>query len=147
MGLTMNDHATVHERDSITIASSTLQQSVPLGDVKRTILAGHSLFAGLPAAALEGLAGYARLEHAARGAIIFSKGDPGTGLMAVVAGAVKISVHSPEGGELVLNVIHPGEVFGEIALLDGRARSANAVAMSDSLLLTLERREFVPFVK
>jgi CRP-like cAMP-binding protein len=47
----------------------------------------------------------------------------------------------------VLNVIRSGEVFGEIALLDGRARTANATAMSDCELIVIERREFIPFLR
>jgi CRP-like cAMP-binding protein len=47
----------------------------------------------------------------------------------------------------VLNIIRPGEVFGEIALLDGRARTANATAMSDCELIVIERREFIPFLR
>jgi CRP-like cAMP-binding protein len=47
----------------------------------------------------------------------------------------------------VLNIIRPGEVFGEIALLDGRARTANAAAMSDCELIVIERREFIPFLR
>src|SRR5262249_10947893 len=45
-----------------------------------------------------------------------------------------------------LNVIHGGEIFGEIALLDGGVRTADAIAMSDCDLLIIERRDFIPFV-
>ena len=61
--------------------------------------------------------------------VIFEKGHPGHGMMAVVRGRVKIRAPSPGGKEVVLNVIEPGDVFGEIALLDGKERSADAVAM------------------
>ena len=47
----------------------------------------------------------------------------------------------------MLNTIRPGEVFGEIALLDGRERTANATAMSDCELIVIERREFIPFLR
>jgi len=56
-------------------------------------------------------------------------------------------VPSAEGKEAVLNVIHAGSVFGEIALLDGQPRTADAVAMEDCDLLVLERREFVPMLR
>lgn len=115
--------------------------------VKRNILARHALFSALCPADIDRLAGYARLERYARNQCIFSKGDPGSGLMAVVAGAVRISTPSADGKEIVLNVIQPGEVFGEIALLDGRDRTANAVASQECDILSLERREFVPFLR
>lgn len=67
--------------------------------------------------------------------------------MAVLSGRVKICVTAPNGRETVLNVIHEGEIFGEIALLDGRPRTADAVAMSDCQLMIIERRDFVPFVR
>jgi CRP-like cAMP-binding protein len=62
-------------------------------------------------------------------------------------GQVRISVTSAEGKEIVLNIVRPGEVFGEIALLDGRPRSADAVTMTDCDVLVLDRREFIPFIK
>jgi len=82
-----------------------------------------------------------------KGATIFEKGDAGVGLIGVVSGSVKISVTSTDGRDIVLNIIRPGEVFGEIALLDGRARTANAAAMSDCELIVIERREFIPFLR
>jgi CRP/FNR family transcriptional regulator, cyclic AMP receptor protein len=64
----------------------------------------------------------------------------------VLAGQVRISSPSPDGREIVLNMINAGEVFGEIALLDGKDRTADAVAQTDCELLVIERRSFVPFL-
>jgi CRP-like cAMP-binding protein len=82
-----------------------------------------------------------------KGATIFSKGDAGTGLLGVLSGAVKVSIASAEGKDIVLNVFHEGEIFGEIALLDGRPRTADATAMSNCDLAVIERRDFVPFLQ
>ena len=81
-----------------------------------------------------------------RGQTIFQKDDAGSAMMAVLGGRVRISTVSAEGKEVTLNVISPGEVFGEIALLDGKPRSADATAVEDTTLLVLERRDFLPFV-
>ncbi len=54
---------------------------------------------------------------------------------------------SLDGKEIVLNIMHPGEIFGEIALLDGEERSADAVAMNDCELLVLNRRDFIPILE
>src|SRR5262249_24324970 len=81
-----------------------------------------------------------------RGATIFAKGDPGTGLMAVASGAVKLGVVAADGREAVFNIVRPGEIFGEIALLDGRPRTADATAISDCDLLVMDRRDFVSCV-
>jgi CRP-like cAMP-binding protein len=67
--------------------------------------------------------------------------------MAVVSGSVRICVTAPSGRETVLNVNHKGEIFGEIALLDGHPRTADAVAISDCELMVIERRDFIPFVR
>jgi CRP/FNR family transcriptional regulator, cyclic AMP receptor protein len=81
-----------------------------------------------------------------RGAIIFAKGDAGTELIAVLRGRVRISVPAPGGRKAVLNVVQAGEIFGEIALLDGRPRTADATAISDCDLMVIKRRDFVPFI-
>jgi CRP-like cAMP-binding protein len=54
---------------------------------------------------------------------------------------------SAEGKEIVLNIMNPGDLFGEIALLDGGERSADAVAMTDCELLVLNRRDFMPILE
>jgi CRP-like cAMP-binding protein len=66
--------------------------------------------------------------------------------MGVLAGAIKVSVASAEGKDIVLNIFREGDIFGEIALLDGRPRTADAVAMVPSELIVIERRDFVPFL-
>jgi CRP/FNR family transcriptional regulator, cyclic AMP receptor protein len=111
------------------------------------LLRNHFLFRDLPPAVLEHLGSYMKTRKVRRGVTIFSKGDPGTGLMGVLSGAVKVSIASSEGKDIVLNIFHEGEVFGEIALLDGQPRTADATAMSDCELAIIERRDFVPFLK
>jgi len=113
---------------------------------KLSLLRRHPLFRGLPPGVIEHLGSYMKTRRVARGTSIFAKGDPGTGLMGVLAGAVKVSVASADGKDIVLNVFREGDIFGEIALLDGRPRTADATAMSDSELIVIERRDFVPFL-
>jgi CRP/FNR family cyclic AMP-dependent transcriptional regulator len=114
---------------------------------KLALLRNHSLFRDLPAPVLEHLGSYMKMRKARKGAAIFSKGDPGSGLLGVLSGAVKVSIASAEGKDIVLNIFREGEVFGEIALLDGRPRTADATAMSDCELIVIERRDFVPFLQ
>jgi CRP/FNR family transcriptional regulator, cyclic AMP receptor protein len=68
-------------------------------------------------------------------------------MMAVLRGSVKISSLSPDGKEIVFNNVHPGEIFGEIAMLDGEERTAIATAMEDCELLVLNRRDFMPLLE
>src|SRR6266852_2819674 len=95
----------------------------------RNPLESHFLLRSLDPAERRGIMGYARNRRFATGETIFLKGSAGTGMMAVIAGQVRISAPSREGKEIVLNVIRPGEVFGEIALLDGGERTADATAL------------------
>src|SRR5262245_42667510 len=87
--------------------------------VKLALLRNQPLFGDLPPAVIEHLGSYMKTRKVARGATIFAKGDAGTGLMGVLAGSVKVSVASTEGKDIVLNIFREGEIFGEIALLDG----------------------------
>jgi CRP/FNR family transcriptional regulator, cyclic AMP receptor protein len=112
-----------------------------------SLLRNHPLFCELTPSMLERISTYIKKRSVAKGATIFEKGDDGLGLIGVVSGSVKITVTSADGRDIVLNIIRPGEVFGEIALLDGRARTANATAMSDCELIVIERREFIPFLR
>ena len=114
---------------------------------KRTILGAHEFFRGLPAHVIDRLAAHARTAEYACGKPIFAKGDPGYGLLAVFAGLVKISVQSADGREIVLNLIGPNEVFGEIALLDGEPRTASATAITRCHLLVLDRRDVLPLLE
>jgi CRP-like cAMP-binding protein len=110
-------------------------------------LRNHPLFREFPPSVIEHFGTYMTRRSVRRGATIFAKGDPGTGLMAVLWGSVKISVPTADGREAVLNIINPGEIFGEIALLDGRSRTADAVAMDDCELMVIDRRDFIPFLR
>ncbi len=114
---------------------------------KLSVLRKHPYFADLQPDAFEQLCRYAKHTTLKRGTPIFSKGDPPTSLFAVISGTVKISISSPDGRNAILNLIGPGEIFGEIALLDGQLRSADATANTNCELFTIDRREFVPFVR
>ena len=74
-------------------------------------------------------------------------GDPGGSMMAVLAGTVRISMPTVKGKEVILADLRPGQLFGEIALLDGKPRSANATALTKCDLLVLERRNVIPFLE
>lgn len=114
---------------------------------KVSLLSAHWLLRHLSQSELEGLARHARIERYAPNAVIFWKGDPGTSMMVVVSGSVRIRSFSAQGREVVLNIINPGEVLGEIALLDGKERTADAIAMGPVELLVLARRDFLPFLE
>lgn len=113
----------------------------------RAALLGRTpLLRRLPPEALTRLAGFAHLRPMARGETLFRRGDPGTGLLVVVKGRIRIAVPSAEGRDGVLNLVRAGEVVGEIALLDGHPRTADAVADTDGEVMLLERRDLLPLL-
>ena len=80
------------------------------------------------------------------GKIIFHKDEPGSTLQIIAAGSVKIYIPSQGGEEAPLAVLQAGDFFGELALLDGGQRTASAMALSRTAILTLERDDFVKFI-
>src|SRR5207253_2751740 len=95
---------------------------------KLSVLRKHPYFTDLDPGAFEQLCRYAKHATLKRGTPIFAKGDPPTSLFAVISGTVKISISSPDGRNAILNLIGPGEIFGEMAPLSGQVRSADATA-------------------
>jgi CRP-like cAMP-binding protein len=81
------------------------------------------------------------------GAIVFSKGDRGDALYAVASGQVRISAGIADGREVYFNLMEAGEAFGEIALLDGRRRTATATATMRSELIVLAREPFLALLQ
>ena len=118
----------------------------PTEDARR-LLANCFLFQGLGAEERNELVTRAHIRRFAAGDTIFRMGSPGSSMMAVLSGDVRISISSPEGKELLLAILNPGEVFGEIALLDGKERSADATAMTACSLAVLERRDVLSFLE
>jgi CRP/FNR family transcriptional regulator, cyclic AMP receptor protein len=99
-------------------------------DVKRAALLASPLFAAMRPEELDGILKLAVEQQVGRGKVIFQKGDTGSSMMAVLQGRVRVSAISAEGKEVTLNVINPGEIFGELALLDGKPRSADATTLA-----------------
>ena len=107
----------------------------------------HEIFSDLDNDALEQLGRYAKHTVLKRGATIFSKGDAGNSLYAVISGTVKISISSPDGRNAILNLVGPGETFGEMSVLDGQTRSADATANTNCEIYVIDRRDFLPFMR
>ncbi len=105
-------------------------------------LASIPFFSGLGADALERVAAGMRSRRFRRGEVIFHLGDPGDALFIIVAGEVKISLPSESGDEAILVRLQQGDVFGELALLDGAPRSATATALGVVEAVVLPRARF-----
>jgi CRP-like cAMP-binding protein len=106
------------------------------------LLAQVPLFAGLSREILAQVAGVMKPRRLSRGQILFLKGDDGEHLFVIRAGEIKLVLSGGDGQESILNVLQPGDAFGEMALFDEQPRSADAVASQETLLLSLHRQEF-----
>ena len=113
----------------------------------KLMLKRSPLFRGLPAAVLERMAELAVQRSFRSGEIVFSQGDPGDALYAVVTGKIRISAGAADGREIFLNIMEPGDTFGEIALLDGGTRTASATAIAPSELVAIRREHFVALLQ
>ncbi len=81
------------------------------------------------------------------GQIVFEYGDPGHALFIVRVGEVEIYIKNNQGDKIVLEVSRPGDVFGEISLLDGGPRTASVVALLETELLRVDREHFEDYVR
>jgi CRP/FNR family cyclic AMP-dependent transcriptional regulator len=84
---------------------------------------------------------------AAVGENIFSLGEPGDSLYIVGSGSVELFVKDDSGAKISLTTCVPGEVFGELSLFDGGARTATAVCVEPSTLLVLDRDDLLEFLR
>jgi CRP-like cAMP-binding protein len=78
---------------------------------------------------------------------IFHVGAPGQSMMVILKGIVRVSLPGPKGKVVILADLTAGELLGEVALLDGRERSADATALTNCSVAVLERRDVLPFLE
>jgi CRP-like cAMP-binding protein len=81
------------------------------------------------------------------GQTVFSRGGEGDSMLAVIEGEVRVTLANPDGRIRTLAIFRPGDIFGEIALLDGKPRTADATAVTDGVLLRFERRDVLPILR
>jgi len=103
------------------------------------ILRSAAIFAELPDDALARLAARCVRRTYGRNQFLWYQGDDGAHLIVVASGLVKVVLSSPQGGEVVLTTLGPGEISGELAVLDGSPRSASVVAAEPTTVLLLTR--------
>lgn len=113
----------------------------------RNLLEKCALFSALDEKRRREIAAYAKPRSFAAGEPICRLDDHGDSMMAVVLGTVRISLPAVKGKEIILADLGPGELLGEIALLDGKPRSANATALTNCELMVLERHDVLPFLE
>ncbi len=111
--------------------------------VVRTFLDGMPLFAGLNEASLLTLAREGKFTQVEKGQFIFFQLDSSEKVYIVRSGLVSIVLESPDGREMVINEMQPGDFFGEVGVLTRQPRSTSAIARTEAVLLELPRQTFL----
>ena len=121
------------------VASNAVRPAPAMAADLTGILRQTSLLRSVPEQDLNAAAAASRLRSFRRGQVVFTRSDPGDTVIVVVSGRVKVTVRSADGGELTLAVIHPGGLLGELGVVDGGSRSADAETLEECQLLLIPR--------
>lgn len=111
-----------------------------------TLLGLIPLFEPLKQAERRCLAELLRRQTIRKGETLFRRGDEGTALYIITSGRIRITLPSSRDDEITVTVFSNGDFFGEMALLDGMPRSADAVALEETHLYVLNRSDFITFL-
>jgi CRP/FNR family cyclic AMP-dependent transcriptional regulator len=104
-------------------------------------------FVKLPDAIIVSLAQKVRKRILNKDEVLFHKGEKGDSLFVINTGLLKVFTHDQQGNEVVLNQVGVGEMIGEMALLDFEPRSAGIVALEETSILELKRKDFMEILK
>jgi CRP/FNR family cyclic AMP-dependent transcriptional regulator len=113
----------------------------------QALLASIPLFEALSADQLAKVAALAQVRSYAARAVVVSQGEPARSLFAIIRGRLKVASSGPDGRDTVLGIMAEGEVFGEVALLDGGTRSATCTTVEPCELLVIERAQFLELLE
>jgi CRP/FNR family cyclic AMP-dependent transcriptional regulator len=112
----------------------------------KELLRGNTFLGGLPGDVFDGVHRRGTIARYAKGDTIYHRGDEGASMMLILSGSVKVSNTTIDGREAVLNFLGPGDVNGEITVLDGLERTATAVALELTEAFVIQRRDLLPVV-
>jgi CRP-like cAMP-binding protein len=107
------------------------------------ILKMDPMFADLGPDELVRISSLCHTQHLGLGEMLFQKGDPGDALFGVRRGQIRIETGAWDGSRLTLSFVGPGELLGEVAVLDGFGRTADATAGEPTELFVLRRDDFL----
>lgn len=127
--------------------AQTLPPGVEQGNRIKSFLKASTFLGCLPDDALAQLIKRGNVVRYKKGAVIYERGDDGDSLIAILAGRVKIHIITVDAREVVLNFLGPGELNGEISTLDGRGRTASAMALEPTEAFQVYRRDLLPVLK
>ncbi len=112
-----------------------------------TFLSSINIFSPLTSTELDVLAKNFTLLNKQENDIIFRKGDTDHSFFIIQDGTIKITTKGIDGEEIILAILHKGDYFGELAMLDQTSRSANAIVFDHATLLQISRSKFITIMK
>jgi CRP/FNR family transcriptional regulator, cyclic AMP receptor protein len=104
------------------------------------------MFRSLKPEDIQRIAAFLQRHVLRKGDVLFRNGEEGHSLYMIIAGKIKIVRQSRDGDEMILAMLSAGDFCGEMALLDGLSRSADAVAVEETHVYGLNRKDFLAYV-
>src|SRR5260221_8061347 len=108
----------------------------------RELLRAVPVFSELSDGDIEALARVCTRRHYPKDTVVFFENEEGDFFFTIISGRIKVTILGDDGREIILSILGPGDFFGEMALLDNEPRSATAIAVEDTELLSLHRTDF-----
>ena len=105
------------------------------------------VFGSVPENRLLALARVSRVQDAPKGAVLFCQSVEATAAYVVTAGCIDLVLSTPDGRELTINTMGPGEIFGELGVITGCPRSTGAIAREPSQVIAIPRRDFLAAIE
>ena len=109
---------------------------------EREVLRTVPIFSELSDEDIASLAHLALRKRYPKDTVVFFENEEGDFFFTILEGRIKVTILGDDGREVILSVLGPGDFFGEMALLDNEPRSATAIAVEESGLLSLHRNDF-----
>jgi len=114
---------------------------------KRALLSEHFLLRHMSEADLDALAAHTLIKSFGTDEVIFKRDDVADEMMVIIEGRVQISSPAKTSNKVIFAAMMPGDVFGEMSLVDGHTRSADAIALKPTQILALERPSFAKILE
>lgn len=105
------------------------------------------IFSELDESALERIAKTGIQKNYKRDSVILFEHEAGSALFIIISGKVKVSRFSDDGKEVIISILGESDIFGEMSLLDGQARSAHVTAMENANIFIFKREDFLDLLR
>ena len=111
-----------------------------------TVLRNSPWFQGVEPELLREIACLSTQRRYYNGEAVFTQNEPGEYLFGVISGSIRVTTQAPDGRELALNTMLPGDIIGEIAVLDGGTRTASGHALEETVAFLIPREPFIALI-